>query len=269
VKYQNIAVFLSACWLAACTTAEATGRPFTVADAFATPGKSLATLELSPTPTLAATLPPNSVAIGAPTLDLPTSVALGIPTLPIGAPTTLAVSETPSSELVNCASQPPLPFAAVWVNVPQARELMRCPAGSLELVTGVWQFFERGAMFWRQSDSSIFAISDAAISDTKPTDSWWRIPDTWTSAEGDDLSPGLDPPPGFIKPLRGFGKIWAANGFVRQALGWATSEEINTDSQWLTFEGGWMMAGPNSSPIYVMVSLDMTTNANGYHLGPQ
>jgi hypothetical protein len=30
-----------------------------------------------------------------------------------------------------------------------------------------------------------------------------------------------------------------------------------------------MMAGPNSSPIYVMVSLDMTTNANGYHLGPQ
>ena len=43
--------------LAACQSAAATEEPFVVADLFATPGKALATIELSPTPTSAPTLP--------------------------------------------------------------------------------------------------------------------------------------------------------------------------------------------------------------------
>jgi hypothetical protein len=123
-------------------------------------------------------------------------------------------------------------------------------------------------MFWRESDHSIFIISDLAIRQGQTTDKWWRMVDSWQSGDPEN-DPGLQPPGGMRQPVRGFGKVWRNNGFIREAVGWATGDEIQTASQWLTFEGGWMMAGPGDTPVYVMVPLDGLPYTNGIHLGPQ
>lgn len=257
--------------LSACAEPRATGaNEFVVADVFATPGKSLATAELSPTPMAS---PPSANPMPttpAPTLPLPTVVVLDQPTLPIiavGPSPTPANAPVAASTQISCAS-PPLPFAAVWQNIPQAQTMMRCPVGTPQPVGGVWQAFEHGVMFWRQSDHSIFIISSLAIRQGQTTDKWWRIEDTWQTGEPES-DPGLQPPAGMRQPIRGFGKVWRNNGFVREAVGWAVGDEIQLDSQWLTFEGGWMMAGPNNTPVYVMVPLDALPYTNGLHLGPQ
>ena len=259
--------------LSACAEPSTTGADeFVVADVFATPGKSLATADLSPTPQLTAdpaNLQPNTPA---PTLPLPTVVVLEQPTLPIlitgPSPTVANVPIQPSAAPMTCATAPPLPFGAIWQNIPQVQSAMRCPVGEPQTVRGVWQVFERGIMFWRESDHSIFVISDMAIRQGQATDKWWRIVDTWQDTEPPD-DPSLQPPDGMRQPIRGFGKIWRSNGFVREAVGWATGDEMQIDSQWQTFEGGWMMTGPNNTPVYTMVPLDEAPFTNGTHLGPQ
>jgi hypothetical protein len=245
---------------------------FVVADVFATPGKSLATAELSPTPQLTADTSNMMPTTPAPTLPLPTVIILEQPTLPFIAggsiPTAAAAAPTTAPTQVTCSAAPPLPFGAIWQNIPQVQSMMRCPTGEPQTVNGVWQAFERGVMFWRESDNSIFIISDMAIRQGQTTDKWWRIADTWQSSEP-ETDPSLQPPEGLRQPVRGFGKVWRSNGFVREAIGWATGDEIQIGSQWQTFEGGWMMTGPNSTPIYVMVPLDAAPFTNGTHLGPQ
>lgn len=259
--------------LSACAEPSSTGaNEFVVADVFATPGKSLATAELSPTPQ--PTPAPESLIpdTPAPTLPLPTVVVLEQPTLPIlitgPSPTPVDVSTQPPTNTLACETTPPLPFGAIWQNIPQAQGAMRCPTGEPQSVHGVWQVFERGVMFWRENDNSIFIISEMAIRQGQTTDKWWRIVDTWQEGEPED-DPSLQPPAGMSQPARGFGKVWRNNGFVREAVGWAIAEEVLFDSQWQTFEGGWMMAGPNNTPVYVMIPLDDPPYTNGSHLGPQ
>ncbi|HEC21370.1 MAG TPA: hypothetical protein ENI95_00475 [Chloroflexi bacterium] len=240
---------------------------FVVADLFVTQGKALATIELSPTPPPATGLPNQPNVTPNPTLPLPTVVVLQQPTLPIGtpgaAPTRSAAPPTPLS----CAGPPPMPFTPIWQNIEQARALMGCPVGDPQEVRGAFQFFEHGAMFWRESDHSIFVISELGIRQGQETDSWWRVDDTFQEGEPES-DPALVPPDGLIQPIRGFGKVWRNNAFIREALGWATTPEAQATSLWQMFDGGWMMTGPNGSPIYVMAPLDDPPYSSGIHLGP-
>jgi hypothetical protein len=257
--------------LAACGGQPTPDGQFVVADVFATQGKTLATLELSPTPLPSATFANIAPPTAQPTLPLPTVVVLRQPTQPLGPPGgTLppGVAATTSPEALSCAAEPTLPFAAIWTNVAQAKAMMRCPQGSMQSFNGVWQAFERGAMFWRESDKTIFVISDAATRQGQATDKWWHMPDTWADGEPES-DPGLSPPAGLRQPVRGFGKVWQANGFVRGAIGWAISDETPVSIAWQVFDGGWMMTGPNGTPIYVMVPLDAAPYTNGVHLAPQ
>lgn len=259
------------CLLAACSGQPTPDGKFVVADLFATQGKSLATLELSPTPQPSATFANIAPGTAQPTLPLPTVVVLRQPTQPLGpggAPLLANTTVTPALTPVTCPGEPPLPFAAVWTNIAQAKAALRCPQGDPQSVNGVWQVFERGVMFWRESDKSIFVISDSATRQGQATDKWWHMADTWVDGEPDS-DPGLVPPAGLKQPVRGFGKIWRNNGFVRQAIGWAVSDETPFTSHWLTFEGGWMMTGPNDTPIYVMVPLDAAPYTTGVHFAPQ
>jgi hypothetical protein len=254
--------------LAACQRGAAEDSDFVVADLFATPGKALATIELSPTPLPTATLPNLPPPTPVPTLPLPTVVVLQQPTLPV-----VTFGPTPTSppalpgNVSGCATAPPMPFTPIWQNISQAQTLMRCPIGTPQEVRGAFQFFEHGVMFWRESDRSIFVLSDLAIRQGQLTDSWWRVDDTFQEGEPES-DPALIPPEGLRQPVRGFGKVWRNNAFVREALGWATSEEMPITSLWQTFEGGWMMTGPNGAPIYVMAPLDALPYSSGIHLGP-
>lgn len=258
----------------ACRASSVDDKPFVVADLFATPGKALATVEFSPTPETAST-PLNQQPSPTPraTLPLPTVVVLQ-PTLPIGTPGSRPgeggegdTEPTATLSGADCATEPPVPFLPIWQNIAKARELLRCPVGEVQNIGGVFQFYEHGAMFWREQDRSIFIISDLAIRQGQETDSWWRVDDTFQEGEPED-DPGLQPPEGMRQPIRGFGKVWRSNAFVRDAIGWAATEEIPLTSLWLNFEGGWMMTGPNGAPIYVMIPSDQPPYSTGLHLGP-
>jgi len=267
----SLAAALAACGTLGADTPAPQDSSFVVADLFATPGKSLATLEPSPSVQPSATVFNVGPATLAPTLSLPTVVILQ-PNLPTQPPfggllltPTIAPLPIPTEQV--CSADPPLPFAAVWQNTPQAKALLGCPAGSPQTVSGLWQPFERGVMFERDSDHSIFIISDANIRQQgKLTDAWWRLMDTWQADES-DADPSLTAPTGLLQPLRGFGKVWRSNAFVRQAVGWATADAAQIESQWLNFDRGWMMTGPNGAPIYVMLLGDADQTV-GTHLAP-
>lgn len=261
------AAVLALATFAACAPSSAGDDPFVVADVFATPGKLLATIALSPTPI------PTSTAEGQPalaapaaTLPLPTAVVLQptmpintpgpTPTLPIDAPTAaLTVTPTP-----DCA--PPAPFLAVWQGNDEARALLGCPTGEPQQVGGVFQPYEHGTMFWREGDKSIYVLSGLNGQGSDAGGTWWRLDDTFTEGEPES-DPSLVPPNGLEQPVRGFGKVWRANGFIREATGWATGPERAAESAWLDFEGGWMMTGPEGSPVYAMIPLDDPPHATG------
>lgn len=262
--------------LAGCAPRAAQNDPFVVADLFATPGRSLATIVLSPTPEPTLTLP-GEPAEGEPgaatrtpaaTLPLPTAILLQ-PTMPFvqpGPTPTRAIDAAPTSTPVPVCDPPPAPFDAAWLSSPEAQALLGCPAGAPQRLSGVWQPYERGSMFWREQDRSIFVISEAATLQGQATDSWWRFDDSYQEGEPED-SMGLTPPEGMSMPVRGFGKVWRANGFVRDALGWATGSEAGAETTWLQFDTGWMMASPGGGPIYALIPLDAPPHAAGYHFG--
>jgi hypothetical protein len=247
--------------------ASADDDPFVIAELFATPGKAIATVALSPTPEPTATLPNLPAATPAPTLPLPTVVILQQPTQPIAAP---GPSPTPDQPIIptqprGCPQDPPMPFTPIFQNVALVRDTLGCPLGDARRVYGVWQAYQYGAMFWREDDGSIFVISNLAIQQGNTTDTWWRLTDTYQ--EGDPLPQDVEPPEGLIKPERGFGTIWHNNGFVREAVGWATEREIGYETLWQEFEGGWMMTAPGDSPIYVLAPLDDPPYSTGLNLG--
>jgi hypothetical protein len=159
-----------------------------------------------------------------------------------------------------------MPFTPVWQNIPQAQSLVRCPVGAPITMTGVWQSFEHGMMFWRESDRSIFVLSELKIRQGQPSDTWWRIDDTWTDAEP-ERDDSLQVPEGLRQPIRGFGKVWRNNGFIREGLGWATSDERTASLTWQQFEGGFMFTGPDGAPIYVVGTSDAPPHFTGIHLG--
>ena len=116
--------------------AEGEEKPFVVADVFATPGKALATIALSPTPEPTATIPKFPSHTPAPTRPLPTAVILQQPTMPIGTagPTPSLPADAVFNVTPTLACSVPPPFAAAWATAPQAAAMLGCPAGSPQTV---------------------------------------------------------------------------------------------------------------------------------------
>jgi hypothetical protein len=84
-------------------------------------------------------------------------------------------------------------------------------------------------MLWRQDMNLIYGLM--------PDQSWFFTGDTWR--EGDPSSdPAIIPPAGLYQPVRGFGKVWRERFGVRQALGWATAEEVGFSAIIQEFTGG-------------------------------
>jgi len=87
------------------------------------------------------------------------------------------------------------------------------------------QSFEHGTMIWVETESAIYVLYD----DVGASPKWDRFEDTWTDDEPES-DPNLQPPEGRQQPIRGFGKIWRENAYVRENLGWAIEPEhgLNT-----------------------------------------
>lgn len=95
--------------------------------------------------------------------------------------------------------------------------LRACPLGPVETVQAAFQPFERGFMVWRPDTSSetIWVFTEGTPGSHVFRDEW----------EGETVSFDEQPPAGLSQPVRGFGKVWVENDWVRQSLGWATVAE--------------------------------------------
>jgi hypothetical protein len=82
-------------------------------------------------------------------------------------------------------------------------------------VHAAYEAFEHGHMVWRGDTREIYVLYDDGSSEA--------YEDTWT--EGEPTYFGETPPQGLLKPVRGFGNLWATHRGVRDRLGWATEEE--------------------------------------------
>ena len=94
-------------------------------------------------------------------------------------------------------------------------QTLTCPLEAAATVQAAYQEFERGAMIWRADTSDIYVLY-------RETGLVNRYRDTW---RGEPVVYDETPPPGLIKPDRGFGRVWVDNPQVRAGLGWATSFE--------------------------------------------
>lgn len=80
------------------------------------------------------------------------------------------------------------------------------------------QFFEGGLMLYRTDTSQVYVLYNNGTVQT--------FADTW---QGETYSE--DVPTGYVVPQFGFGNIWSTQNNVRDALGWATAQEVYTDAQ--------------------------------------
>lgn len=114
-----------------------------------------------------------------------------------------------------------------------------CPISEARGVYAVNQLFEFGTMIWRSDTREIFIIYDNFTYEV--------YPDTYQ--EGENLGITEQPPEGLRAPVRGFGKVWAQNPMVQQALGWAESLEAPYTMQFQTSDVSLI------KPIYLYLTL--------------
>jgi len=109
------------------------------------------------------------------------------------------------------------------------------PTTTVNRVIVAEQLFERGRMFYVQPVDQIWVMIENGDPNTGP----WRIEEnTWNESLPEN-DPSLEPPEeGLVQPIRGFGKLWRENEELRQALGWATEDEVGRVATYQYVPGG-------------------------------
>ena len=127
-----------------------------------------------------------------------------------------------------------------------------CPSAGARTGLGIAvQTFERGKMVWvPNEDTSGGVIYVVADDPSSPSGRIWRaLPDTYV--EGEPVNIDVVPPPGRFVPVRGFGKLWRDNAWVRDALGLGLEPERADTGAVQPFEGG----------RYIMIAMASTDTA--------
>ncbi|GAB4548175.1 MAG: hypothetical protein OHK0023_10780 [Anaerolineae bacterium] len=160
-----------------------------------------------------------------------------------------------------CSIAPAAPFvrAASDANV---RAQIGCPRGDALASGLVFQPFERGGMFWRDT-REVFALALKAKG--AATDSFWRVPDRWDESQPTS-DPSLQAPVGLLQPIRGFGLVWRTNPAIKDSLGWAQAGEQQYAALIQFFERGVMFTGVDGS-VYALILQDEAPTSIGAHFG--
>lgn len=157
--------------------------------------------------------------------------------------------------IVSDRCAPPAPFLGPTTRAYPA--ILGCPSPFPKLaVPAASQRFERGAMYWVANTGDIASWQAGNIwvifyDNARGSLVWQLYPDYWR--EGDPVSGGMTPPPGLFEPIRGFGKLWRENQFIRETLGWAVEPESADKAVEQYFRGGaFAIYRMNTDRIYIM-----------------
>src|SRR5512139_152604 len=97
-----------------------------------------------------------------------------------------------------------------------------CPAGQAATSDAAEQYFEGGRMIWLGTEKMIYVLlNDGGL---------YTYADTWTEGQP-DVDAGIAPPAGRYKPVRGFGRVWGSDAYIRSRLGWAMAPEQGYQTQ--------------------------------------
>jgi hypothetical protein len=175
--------------------------------------------------------------------------SLPVATVPVflgGAPTGSAGS--------NCTVAVASSFANAYRQNASLAQQLGCPRDPGYSLTMVYQPFEHGQFFWRESKEIYALRSDGR---------YQRVIDTFQDGQPES-DPAFAPPAGLLQPVRGFGQAWRSNEALRNAVGWALQSEFPYASYWQDFERGFMLVG-NGGQVFALIPSDPI---QGAYLGP-
>lgn len=87
-------------------------------------------------------------------------------------------------------------------------------------------------------------------------DEWEQREHSWRDGMPEAASEAPDlqaPDDGLFQPLRGIGRVWAENLFVRQALGWASDQPQAFSGVLQSFEGGLLIYNNSTRDTYILL----------------
>jgi hypothetical protein len=114
-----------------------------------------------------------------------------------------------------------------------------CPAGPATTSDAAEQYFEGGRMIWLGTEKVIYVLlNDGGLH---------TYTDTWTEGQP-VVDPGIAAPAGRYKPVRGFGRVWGSDPYIRSRLGWAMAPEQGYQAQ---LQRSWTCCSSSTSPLYL------------------
>lgn len=139
-------------------------------------------------------------------------------------PELVNVAATPA---VSCEFAPDTRFGGAWSNEPVVAAALGCAGETAARYDGSAQLFERGVMLFIPS-GELWAIAPGV-----PTGRYWYVPQAPPT-----VASSVSAPEGLRVPQLGFGAFWEGVAGVRDALGFARSEETGTSLIVQRFTGG-------------------------------
>ncbi len=167
-------------------------------------------------------------------------------------------------DIGGCPVPPAGNFLEIWQSDPELQDELGCPTSyHPRVIPDAWQVqtsyqpFERGAMIW---SNRIGWYEQPVVYVLYHTEYpyYRRFNDTF-DPEVDPIGGGETPPNGLVEPLHGFGKVWREQPGVREALGWATANEVPGEGRFQLFAGGHIVWINQTNQTYVFVFRDSST----------
>lgn len=224
--------------------------------------KQIATLYISPTPNDAdraatrsasrPTAPPVLIATVPPTPTVYIGVfmgdaAAGSSGVPIVDPSRYEgtrVQVPTMSAMLPCPIAVDVNFGVVWASDTSVMRSIGCPGEPATPYDGASQLFERGTMY------SLPTNEFWAIAPASPRGQFWYF-----EVPPPDLPfpQNVVVPDGLRAPQGGFGTVWKAFADLREGIGFATFDQIETDMLYQRFDNGALLLDESSALVWVLV----------------
>ncbi len=238
--------------LASCRSA----APTSVAEAPSAQAKILATVYISPTPDAAQLQATSAAASPTPTAPPVTpspeaTVYVGVflgsadagdnAPIPIGPTPGFDITAEAATGFTGCPQLPDDRFGTLWQANGDASAALGCPADIAIPYSGTTQVFEHGVMYFTP-DGAIWAISPG-----NPSGLYW-----YADHAPDVPDDSLLPPNGLRVPVFGFGAFWRGVPGVRDALGFATTDETSITFVVQAFQSGALLHDGGAGQTFIL-----------------
>jgi hypothetical protein len=158
-------------------------------------------------------------------------------------------SSPPTADLPQTATATPTPCpqhidgSLAALSDLELDQALGCPRAESVTTPGAWEPFEHGLMLWRADSNLIYGVG--------PNEAWFITGDRWVEGE-DPYDASIIPPDGYYQPNRGFGKVWRERPGVRDALGWALTEETGLVAIIQEFTNGQVWHNPEQNRFMIL-----------------